>query len=180
MAKEKLLLPLLMRRTWLYSGGSNIWAGCVGPPQSTAVKMYCIWVGAAQGNGPPGPAHLGPIPAEKLIHKEMGSGNVPTGRTCSSFQVWAQLPQGPGTDWWLWVCSAAQLPAASMDDCCVLMPPMPAVSLVPLHMKLISRQLISHCIPSLLDLRGLHQAVSGASGSFAEAELVALIKAHNR
>lgn len=107
MAKEKLLLPLLMRRTWLYSGGSNIWAGCVGPPQSTAVKMYCIWVGAAQGNGPPGPAHLGPIPAEKLIHKEMGSGNVPTGRTCSSFQVWAQLPQGPGTDWWRWVCSAA-------------------------------------------------------------------------
>lgn len=75
---------------------------------------------------------------------------------------------------------SAQLPAASMDDCCVLMPPMPAVSLVPLHMKLISRQLISHCIPSLLDLRGLHQAVSGASGSFAEAELVALIKAHNR
>lgn len=59
----------------------------MGPPQSTAVKMYCIWVGAAQGNGPPGPAHLGPIPAEKLIHREMGSGNVPTGRTCSSFQV---------------------------------------------------------------------------------------------
>lgn len=43
--------------------------------------------GVAQGNGPPGPAHLGPIPAEKVILKEMVSGNVPTGRTCSSFQA---------------------------------------------------------------------------------------------
>lgn len=52
--------------------------------------------GVAQGNGPPGPAHLDPIPEEKVIRKEMVSGNVPTGRTCSSFQASAQLLQRPG------------------------------------------------------------------------------------
>lgn len=48
----------------------------------------------AQGNGPLSTAHFGPIPAQKVIHKEMVSANMLMGRPCSSSLSQEQLPQG--------------------------------------------------------------------------------------
>lgn len=72
------------------------------PQQSLAARTYCLWMGTAQGNGPLTKAHLDPIPAKRVVHKEMVSGNVPMGRTCSSFLSWAQL-----LNCLLWPCSSA-------------------------------------------------------------------------
>ena len=77
-----------------YLGG--LCGGFLSPQQSLAVSIYCLWMATAQGNGPLSRAHLGAIPAKVVIHKEMVSGNVPMGRTCSGFPSRAQLLQGLG------------------------------------------------------------------------------------
>lgn len=45
------------------------------------------------------PKNFGPIPAQKVIHKEMVSGKMLMGRSCSSFQSQAQLLQGLQRAW---------------------------------------------------------------------------------
>lgn len=68
--------------------------GLLSPQQSLTVRMCCLWMRTAQGNGPLSRAHFSPVPAQKVIHKEMVSGNTLMGRPCSSFLSQAQLLQG--------------------------------------------------------------------------------------
>lgn len=98
LSEGKCLLALLMTVTQEYL--ARLQRDLLSPQQSLAVRMCCLWMRTAQGNGPLlQQSTFWSNSSRKVIHKEMVSGNMLMGRSCSSFLSQAQLLQGLERAW---------------------------------------------------------------------------------